>query len=467
MADADSTLKKEVWRDIENVWLERLAKEHNVPAFRAFLAEFPNSERLQELKTLADSSRQLSPEDKLLVLSEIETLLLQNIQQQPTAQKILEFLAVFPESRRLPGLKHLVDSLAQLKPEVLPALENAYWQKLSKAPNFLNISEFLREFQLLQLPRLLELKKIVEKNRQLKKEFLPELKKRIVAMTPKRPPVTNSAGNPTGAKPPVVPESSGLPAPAPVAPAVARPEKPVLVWVQGGTFDMGCTEDQGGNCGDKPDEKPVFDIKTGSFSLGKYEVTFEEYDLFCDHTRRAKPDDNGWGRGKRPVINVSWFDAVDYCNWLSQQHGFTPAYINFTLQPAANGYRLPTEAEWEYAARGGSKNQGYRFAGSDVLDEVAWNQTNSHGRTQPVGTKKGNELRLEDMSGNVLEWCGDWYGPYPGDGLSSPGGPAGGTTRVLRSSSWTSYNNQHYVAARRNNAPDNKNDYIGFRLARD
>ena len=470
IAESDSTLKKDLWYDIENAWIEKLRMAYTVPDFRSFLAEFPNSERWPELKQMADSTTQLRPEDKATVLSEIESALLQAIQRQPSAPKILEFLTVFPESQRLPELKHLVDTLSQVKSEVLPALENAYWQKLIKAPDALKISEFLREFPTLAMPGLLELKKIVEKNRQLKQAFLPEIKNRITALQPKRPSVTSTVPT-TGTNP--APNSPGVqepatppPAPPPATTELPRPPKPNLRWVQGGVFDMGCTNEQSGSCGDKGDEKPVFDIKIGSYSLGKYEVTFEEYDLFCDHTRRAKPDDNGWGRGKRPVINISWFDAVDYCNWLSQQHGFAPAYVNYMLQPGAKGYRLPTEAEWEYAARGGSRSQGFQFAGSNVLDEVAWNRSNS-GRTQPVGTKKGNELQLEDMSGNVLEWCSDWYGQYVGNGQSNPHGPESGTERVLRSSSWTSYKNQHYLAARRRSAPSAQNDYTGFRLARD
>jgi formylglycine-generating enzyme required for sulfatase activity len=367
-------------------------------------------------------------------------------------------------------LKRLVDTIPQVKSEVSPALENAFWQKLEKAPAADNISELLREFPQLSSVRLLELKKIAEKNRQFKKTFLPEIKTRIAVLQPKRAPVTTSTPSSTSTAPnqpePQKPTDTPAP-PLPPANALPKPVKPSMVWVQGGTFDMGCTEEQGGNCSSKEEEKPVFDIKVGSYSLGKCEVTFDEYDLFCEHTRREKPDDNGWGRGKRPVVNVSWFEAVDYCNWLSQQHGFAPAYINHILQPRADGYRLPTEAEWEYAARGGSKSQGYQFAGSNNLDEIAWHKANSGNRTHPVGAKKGNELRLEDMSGNVLEWCNDWFSSYTGNGQANPHGPSNGEERVLRSSSWTSYNTQQYVAARRHDVPGNKNDYIGFRLARD
>ncbi len=469
MAEADTTLKKETWRDIENAWIGLLEKEHNLPSIRRFLAEFPDSERLSELKHLADSTTQLHPEDKVVAMAEIETTFLQSIQREPNAPKILEFLIVFPESNRLLELKHLVDSLPKVQSDVMPVLENIFWQKLAAKPDVAKIGEFLREFPAQQTPRLLELRKIVEKNRQFKKEFLPEIKNRIAALQPKRPSVS-SRSTTTGTLPADQPEPQPAAPPVvtpPAADVLPKPPKPSMVWVQGGIFDMGCTDDQGAHCGDKAEEKPVFDIKIGSYWLGKHEVTFDEFDLFCEHTGHTKPNDHGWGRGSRPVINVSWFDAVKYCNWLSQQHGLAPAYTdNYALRPSSNGYRLPTEAEWEYAARGGSKSQGYQFAGSDNLDEVAWHQTNAGSRTRPVGTKKGNELRLDDMSGNVLEWCHDWFAPYVSDRANNPRGPANGTERVLRSSSWTGNKNQNYVAVRRHNPPDNNNDYIGFRLAR-
>ena len=136
---------------------------------------------------------------------------------------------------------------------------------------------------------------------------------------------------------------------------------------------------------------PLHDATVHSFSMSKTEVTFDEYDIFCLLTGRIKPDDEGWGRGERPVINVSWYDATEYCEWLSNASG--------------KSFRLPTQAEWEFAARGGNKSKNHEFSGSNNIDSVAWYSENSNKTTHPVGQKAPNELGIYDMTGNVSEWC--------------------------------------------------------------
>lgn len=206
-----------------------------------------------------------------------------------------------------------------------------------------------------------------------------------------------------------------------------------MIYVQGGTFQMGDTFGDGYNY-----ERPVHQVNIRSFSIGKYPVTFAEYDAFCDATGRAKPSDQGWGRGDRPVINVTWYDAVEYCNWRSKKDGLKPAYISKGLNVScdfdASGYRLPTEAEWEYAAKGGKHSKEYKYSGSNEIDVVAWYIDNSGDMTHPVGQKQPNELGIYDMSGNVYNWCWDWYDVayYQYSDTNNPIGPQSGGFRVAR-----------------------------------
>ncbi|MDX2072558.1 MAG: SUMF1/EgtB/PvdO family nonheme iron enzyme [Haliscomenobacter sp.] len=253
-------------------------------------------------------------------------------------------------------------------------------------------------------------------------------------------------------------QASVKPSAAPVVPptpSIIVPDHMVLV--KGGTFQMG----------EKDKTHPV---TLSDFQIAKHQLTFEEYDAFCKATGRDLPSDRGWGRGKRPVIDVTWFDAIDYCNWRSQQEELKPVYQINEKQVIpnwnANGYRLPTEAEWEYAARGGQQSQGFKYSGSSNVDEVVWYWDNSVGKTHPVGEKKANELGLYDMSGNVWEWCWDWYGAYPSKAIEDPKGPDKGSVRVYRGGSWFFIEFGARVDYRGSDNPDRRNFVIGFRLAR-
>jgi len=246
-----------------------------------------------------------------------------------------------------------------------------------------------------------------------------------------------------------------------------------MVLVEKGSFTMGDTWG-GGFSDEKPTHKVTF---TYDFYIGKYEVTFNEYDAFCNATGRSKPSDSGWGRGQRPVINVSWNDAIAYCNWLSEKEKLPKAYDSngnlldkdgrVTTDPSkVVGYRLPTEAEWEYAARGGNKSKGYKYSGSDNVSDVAWYSSNSGSKTQEVGKKAPNELGLYDMSGNVWEWCSDWYGSYSSSAQTNPYNSTAGSGRVLRGGSW--YDDASYtrVADRNRRSPTYTNYDLGFRICR-
>ena len=199
-------------------------------------------------------------------------------------------------------------------------------------------------------------------------------------------------------------------------PASAQ-QYPEMIDVPGGSFNMGGTEYK--------DEKPIHKVTLTSFSIAKTETTVAQWRVFCNATARSMPNAPNWGWiDNYPIVNVNWNDAVAYCNWLSKKTG--------------KRYRLPTEAEWEYAARGGSKSKGYTYAGSDNIDGVGWNNENAASRAYACGLKRSNELGLYDMSGNVSEWCNDWYGEsyYADCANDNPKGPYDGSYRIVRGGSW-------------------------------
>ena len=192
-------------------------------------------------------------------------------------------------------------------------------------------------------------------------------------------------------------------------------------------------------------------LLTQVFELGIYEVTQEQYEKVMG----TNPS-NFKGR-QNPVENVSWDDAVEFCRKLSA----LPAE-----KSAGYVYRLPTEAEWEYACRAGTKTD-YSFGNSDAeLGDYGWYDENSGKTTHPVGGKKPNAWGLYDMHGNVREWCQDWYGDYPSGSVTDPTGAASGSIRVNRGGSWNYYSANCRSARRSRNTPDNRNYYLGFRVLR-
>ena len=226
------------------------------------------------------------------------------------------------------------------------------------------------------------------------------------------------------------------------------PVKPEVVLVAGGTFTMGS------NAADaQRDEKPTHSVTVSSYSIGKYEVTWGQYKAFCTATGRPVPDAPSWGINDRhPVVNVNYNDCVAYCNWLGETYG--------------GDWRLPTEAEWEYAARGGNKSLGYTYSGGNDMDQLGWYEDNAAGQTMVVGRKKPNELGLYDMSGNVLEWCKDWYSDsyYASSPANNPKGPTSGSDRVLRGGSWYYSAANCRVANRYCGGPSGRNSFGGFRV---
>ena len=245
---------------------------------------------------------------------------------------------------------------------------------------------------------------------------------------------------------------------------------PEFVKVERGSFEMGSSSGYS-------EESPEHEVTLNSFSMSKYEITNKQYCAFLNEKGNQSEGGTEWlhlegiyvdkrkisresdrfvvesGYEDHPVIYVSWFGARAYCTWLSSKIG--------------KEVRLPTEAEWEYAARGGKNSRGYTYSGSNTLGEVAWYDGNSSLKVHKVGGKSPNELGLYDMSGNVAEWCSDWYGKYYyySSPSRNPKGPSSGSSKVLRGGSWYFHAPYCHVARRDDDNPDIRIIIYGFRVA--
>jgi len=250
--------------------------------------------------------------------------------------------------------------------------------------------------------------------------------------------------------------STQQPAPAPqTAVSTERPAPVNMVRIFGSTFMMGSPLSEAGRDGDETQRRVTVD----DFYMGKYPVTQREYQsVMGSNPSYFKGND-------LPVESVSWYDAVTYCNKLSEREGLSPAYTingtNVIWNRNANGYRLPTEAEWEYACRAGTTSP-YSTGNTITTSQANFNSS----RTTPVGTYTANAWGLYDMHGNVWEWCWDWYGTYPSSSETNPVGPTSGASRVLRGGCWDNSAADVRSANRNNRTPTNRYIYIGFRLVR-
>lgn len=221
-----------------------------------------------------------------------------------------------------------------------------------------------------------------------------------------------------------------------------------MVLVEGGDFIMGLTNKR------QTDpflmENPLFHkVSISSFRICKYTVTQNEWNRLMGNNPSEFIGSN------RPVTNVSWFDCQEFIEKINK------------ITDNRRHFRLPTEAEWEYAARGGNKSKGYIFAGSNNLEQVAWTDLNSGGKTHDVGTKQPNELGLYDMTGNIWEWCNDWYEEYDLAYKKDPQGAAGGTERIFRGGAYDNFEWDCPVGQRSFNRPLTRTNGLGFRLVVD
>lgn len=216
-----------------------------------------------------------------------------------------------------------------------------------------------------------------------------------------------------------------------------------MIPVDGGTFTMGGTSEQGSDA--KSDDKPIHRVRLSSYYIGKTEVTQALWQALMGVNPSYFKSDN------LPVETVSWKDCQEFIHKLNSYTG--------------RNFRLPTEAEWEFAARGGKNSLSFKYSGSSSIGDVAWYRENSDRNTHSVGTKQPNELGIYDMSGNVWEWCSDWYGSYDSASLTNPVGPKRGSSRVFRGGCWIDDARYCHVSARYRYSPDFCSRDLGLRLA--
>ena len=200
----------------------------------------------------------------------------------------------------------------------------------------------------------------------------------------------------------------------------------------------------------EPNEQPAHSVTLKSFKIAKHETTVAQWKAYCNATGRKMPPAPEWGwKDDYPIENICWDDAVAYCEWLTDKSD--------TI------YQLPTEAQWEYAAKGGIKSKGNKYSGAQCIDKAGWYGANEK-TTHPVCQKIVNEIGLYDMSGNVWEWCSDWFGIYENNSVTNPKGPESGTYRVLRGGGWTDAASNCRVTYRESMDQDAHYDDIGFRV---
>jgi len=310
-----------------------------------------------------------------------------------------------------------------------------------------------------------------------------------------------------GDKKAVISDTDNLPPPSvpvtdktvPAGPVTDEQVKSLIevVSVNGGLFAMGFPTANRRSFNGEGIAWPRHNVTVKNFYIGKYEVTQGQYyevtGMNPSENNRNPENSARDGWKTLPVEYISWYEALVFCNRLSIKEKLKPVYnINGNVEPdewgdppekrrvaawdavkmdqGANGYRLPTEAEWEFAAQGGMISRNFVYSGSNVAADVAWYEPSKDGQIRGnvhgVGQKQANELGLYDMSGNIMEWCWDWDGNYPSDAQDNPVGPPTGTHRIIRGGSWSTRDTFCVVRARHKNDPFSHAINLGFRVAR-
>ena len=244
-----------------------------------------------------------------------------------------------------------------------------------------------------------------------------------------------------------------------------------MILVEGGKVKMTVKEPVKLNT---PEKKTEYQVTVSSFEMNKYEVSVGEWKEYVKVNELKMPARPTWGwNDEKPITNVTWVEAIQYCNWLSTNFNLKPAYKKqngqYIFDITANGYRLPTDAEWVYAAKGGNKSKNYIYSGGNDLEAIAWYSKNSKKEPKTYGTKLPNEIGLYDMSGNVFEWCWDTYDPffYKIDTKINPKGPDRGDKRCIRGGSWDSSNLNYLKPDHQLNwVATSSNAFFGFRVVR-
>lgn len=481
------------WKEVVSI-----QKRPDLISIQSFLKKFPDATRLPQIM---DAAREIPAEQQEMVVPKIEEAYVRTMEEKPTGRKLEQYSQDFPELGRLNELAQSAANQPATLSQVQPTLERVIIHRVKTADQAEEIKAILPALEIASKGRsstIANVEKAVEqKNPALSKVILPKLQelaeknaaaernrdeverqKRLAAEKAREDSVNQVKAAQEAAKKEEetrlreeqekskaqkeadLAESSRL---AKVAAQAEERKKalnaekneptttvdnnllqPAMVYIKGGTFLMG--DDKSEN----NDEKPAHSVTVSDFYLAKTEVTQAQWRAVMGSD---PPELNFKGCDQCPVESVSWDDVQEFIKKLNAKTG--------------KKYRLPTEAEWEYAARGGGK-QTYTYAGSNTVDEVAWYDSNAGSKTHPVSLKKANGLGLYDMSGNVREWCQDRYADdyYAKSPSSNPPGPTTGSLRVFRGGSWLDRPAYVRVAYRLSYAPDDRDDFIGFRLAR-